>query len=153
MSKQPKSGEKKSTEAKTERKTKEQPKVEASSTSVKEVKTVAKKTKKGGETPKTVKTEAKKKTEKPKIVTHGATPAATVSTVRSIVERNRLARGFSLSELRTVGLDVNRGRKLGLRVDPRRGTELSQNVEALKNWIPHADAVHKKKSSGGKVKL
>ena len=81
-------------------------------------------------------------------MTHGAIPIATVSTARGIVETPRQARGFSLPEIRTVGLDAGKGRKLGLRVDTRRGTELSQNVEALKNWITPTTATPKKKSSG-----
>ena len=145
MSKQPKSREKKASAAKTEPKeAEEQPKVEKITKSTEEAeKTVEKKAKKEGAT----KTEAKK-TEKPKIVTHGATPIATVSTARGIVETPRQARGFSLPEIRTVGLDAGKGRKLGLRVDTRRGTELSQNVEALKSWITPTAAAPKKKSGG-----
>lgn len=144
MSKQPKSREKKASAAKTEPKeAEEQPKVEKITKSTEAEKTVEKKAKKEG----AAKTEAKK-TEKPKIVTHGATPIATVSTARGIVETPRQARGFSLPELRTVGLDAGKGRKLGLRVDTRRGTELSQNVEALKSWITPTAAAPKKKSGG-----
>lgn len=149
MSKQPKSREKKASAAKTEPKeAEEQPKVEKITKSTEAEKTVEKKAKKEGAT----KTEAKK-TEKPKIVTHGATPIATVSTARGIVETPRQARGFSLPELRTVSLDAGKGRKLGLRVDTRRGTELSQNVEALKSWITPTAAAPKKKSgsSSGKA--
>lgn len=120
-----------------------QPKSRENKASTEVEKTVEKKAKKEG----TAKTEAKK-TEKPKVVTHGATPIATVSTARGIVETPRQARGFSLPELRTVGLDAGKGRKLGLRVDTRRGTELSQNVEALKSWITPTTAAPKKKSGG-----
>ncbi len=144
MSKQPKSREKKASAAKTEPKeAEEQPKVEETTASTESEKTVEKKVKKEG----AVKTESKKN-EKPKIVTHGATPVATVSTARGIVETPRQARGFSLPEIRTVGLDAGKGRKLGLRVDTRRGTELSQNVEALKRWITPTAVAPKKKSGG-----
>ncbi len=139
MSKQSKSREKKTAVTKTGA----QPKVEGTPASVEEEKTAAKRAK-TERAPKTAKTEAKKK-EKPKIVTHGATPIATVLTARGIVEQPRQARGFSLTELPAVGLDAGKGRKLGLRIDPRRGTELSQNVEALKNWITPAKVASKKR--------
>ncbi len=146
MSKQSKSREKKASTAKTKPKAEEQPKVEETTASAEAEKTVEKKAKKE-RAPKPAKTEAKK-TEKPKIVTHGATPIATVSTARGIVETRRQARGFSLPELRAAGLYAEKVAKLGLRVDTRRGTELSENVEALKSWITPTAVAPKKKSGG-----
>ncbi len=43
----------------------------------------------------------------------------------------RSGRGFSLSEIRTVGLNVPQARKLGIYVDPRRKTLHEFNVKAL----------------------
>lgn len=91
-------------------------------------------------TPKTsrkTKAESKrvKATKAEKIVTHGTTPTAIVSTSLGLIKKFRLGRGFSRSELHAVGLEAGKARRLGLRVDLRRGTEWSENVKALKKWL------------------
>ena len=47
----------------------------------------------------------------------------------------RKGRGFSLRELKEAGLDPKKARKLGIRVDKRRKSVHSWNVEALKKYI------------------
>lgn len=47
----------------------------------------------------------------------------------------REGRGFSLGELKAVGLDPKRAMKLGIYVDKRRKTVHEWNVEALKEFI------------------
>ncbi len=57
----------------------------------------------------------------------------------------REGRGFSLGEIREVGLTPERARKLGLYVDKRRKSVHPWNVKALKEFI------EKLKASGIKV--
>lgn len=47
----------------------------------------------------------------------------------------REGRGFSLGELKAVGLDPKKAMKLGLYVDKRRKTVHEWNVEALKKFV------------------
>ncbi len=84
---------------------------------------------------KTVKVVEKKAVKKVEKTTPSSpTPIAIVSRALGPITKFRRGRGFSRSELHTVSLDAGRARKLGLRVDLRRSTELSKNVEALKKW-------------------
>jgi ribosomal protein L13E len=83
---------------------------------------------------KTVKVVEKKAAKKVEKTTPISPPIAIVSRALGPITKFRRGRGFSRSELHTVSLDVGRARKLGLRVDLRRSTELSKNVEALKKW-------------------
>ncbi|MEM1619398.1 MAG: ribosomal protein L13e [Fervidicoccaceae archaeon] len=61
-------------------------------------------------------------------------PEAVVSSPR-VPNRLRPGRGFSLRELEAAGLDAERARRLGLRVDPRRRSLKPENVEALRRLV------------------
>jgi len=47
----------------------------------------------------------------------------------------RIGRGFSKGELKEVGLDVKKARKLGLYIDERRRSIHKENIEMLKEFI------------------
>jgi len=47
----------------------------------------------------------------------------------------RVGRGFSVSELKAVGLDVKRARGLGLKVDERRDSCHEENVRMLREFL------------------
>jgi len=49
--------------------------------------------------------------------------------------RWKTGRGFSVAEIKAVGLNVEQARLLGLPVDERRDTSWPQNVEMLKKWL------------------
>ncbi|ACB39629.1 ribosomal protein L13e [Pyrobaculum neutrophilum] len=51
------------------------------------------------------------------------------------ITRWKTGRGFSLGELKAVGLNVEQARLLGLPVDERRDSTWPQNVEALRKWL------------------
>lgn len=63
-------------------------------------------------------------------------------TVKPIVKRKhedvvkvRVGRGFSVDELRKVGLSVREARKNGLYIDKRRKSIHEVNIELLKNYL------------------
>jgi large subunit ribosomal protein L13e len=61
--------------------------------------------------------------------------------VKPIVKRNnkvREGRGFSLKEIREVGLNPGEARHLGIPVDIRRSSHHEENVEILRDWLEEA---------------
>ncbi|MFB0557647.1 MAG: ribosomal protein L13e [Candidatus Bathyarchaeia archaeon] len=64
-----------------------------------------------------------------------------VRMISPIVKRGAIVKtgkGFSINELREVGLNVGEARHLGVPVDQRRSTSYPENVESLKDWIEEA---------------
>lgn len=62
--------------------------------------------------------------------------------VTPIVKRGSLireGRGFSIEELKELGLNIGEARRLGIPVDERRSTSYEENIERLKNWIAEAE--------------
>jgi large subunit ribosomal protein L13e len=49
--------------------------------------------------------------------------------------RWKTGRGFSIAELKAVGLNVEQARLLGVPVDERRETSWPQNIETLRKWL------------------
>ena len=60
--------------------------------------------------------------------------------------RLRKGRGFSLGELRKVGLDPGSAKRLGIAVDRRRRSIWDENVEALRSFL---DALSGSRSGSG----
>ncbi|MFQ6135358.1 MAG: ribosomal protein L13e [Nitrososphaerales archaeon] len=85
----------------------------------------------------------------------GPLPMAIVYRTLGSIRKFRRGRGFSRPELHAVGLDGGRARKLGLRVDLRRSTEWSKNVDALKKWFttPKAAKTVKKATAVKKARV
>jgi ribosomal protein L13E len=61
------------------------------------------------------------------------------------IHTTRQGRGFSEAELKEAGIFVANARKLSIRVDPKRHTKLSGNVEKLKAWLGDMSAPKTKK--------
>jgi len=47
----------------------------------------------------------------------------------------KVGRGYSIGEVRAVGLTVNEARLLGIRVDPNRDSVWDVNVQRLRDWL------------------
>ncbi|MEM3467165.1 MAG: ribosomal protein L13e [Thermoproteota archaeon] len=54
---------------------------------------------------------------------------------KGIVQYWRRARGFSLGELKEVGLTIDQARRLGLAVDLRRRSKHEENVKRLRDIL------------------
>ncbi len=50
----------------------------------------------------------------------------------------REGRGFSISEVQSAGLTPGEARILGIPVDPRRRSNIEENVDALKTYVTQA---------------
>jgi len=77
----------------------------------------------------------KKNLETKKKDTSTPLPIPMVNRAGRIIKKMRQGRGFSISELGKIGLEPKKARKLGLRVDTRRSTELIHNVDSLKKVL------------------
>ncbi|MEM2213644.1 MAG: ribosomal protein L13e [Candidatus Nezhaarchaeales archaeon] len=62
-------------------------------------------------------------------------PIVQVPSRKELRVRTRPGKGFSVPELKAVGLNVRRARKLGLRVDERRDSCREENVKLLKEFL------------------
>ncbi|WP_069808278.1 ribosomal protein L13e [Vulcanisaeta thermophila] len=62
---------------------------------------------------------------KPRLISSGGVQA----------EEWRIGRGYSIGEVRAVGLTVTEARLLGIRVDTNRSTTWDVNVQRLKEWL------------------
>lgn len=49
--------------------------------------------------------------------------------------RIRIGRGFSIEELKEVGLTIKEARKMGLYVDERRSSKYQENINMLREWL------------------
>lgn len=64
-----------------------------------------------------------------------------VRMISPIVKRGtrvKTGKGFSIDEIKEVGVNVGEARHLGVPVDQRRSTSYPENVEVLKEWIAKA---------------
>lgn len=66
-------------------------------------------------------------------------PVVQVPSRRELPIKVRVGRGFSLPELKAVGLNIKRAMKLGLRVDGRRSSCHENNVKLLKEFLDKRD--------------
>ncbi|MGD2142384.1 MAG: ribosomal protein L13e, partial [Candidatus Bathyarchaeota archaeon] len=53
-------------------------------------------------------------------------------------DKIRTGKGFSIDELKGVGLNPGEARHLGVPVDQRRSTSYPENIESLKKWVEEA---------------
>jgi len=56
----------------------------------------------------------------------------------------RKGRGFSSTELRHVGLDVRRAKKINIPIDARRKTSYVENIERLRNYLKNKSFLNRK---------
>lgn len=66
-------------------------------------------------------------------------PVVQAPSRRELPIKVRVGRGFSLHELKAVGLNFKMARKLGLRVDGRRSSCHEDNVKLLKEFLEKRD--------------
>lgn len=60
-------------------------------------------------------------------------------------EKQRLGKGFSLSELKKTGLNPKQALKLKIPIDPRRKTSHEENIETLKKLLAEREKTSKPK--------
>jgi large subunit ribosomal protein L13e len=82
-------------------------------------------------------TKVRKKEKKKKVQfkPQGEAPNAIVVRKHHMLVKQRVGKGFSLGELKAVGLSVEQARKLKLKVDKRRSTVHPWNIEALQQYL------------------
>jgi len=59
--------------------------------------------------------------------------------VKGQTGRIRKGKGFSLAELKEVGLSAREARKLGIAVDPRRKSKREENIKMLREYLSRKD--------------
>jgi len=53
--------------------------------------------------------------------------------------KHKIARGFSIGEIKAVGLNVMEARRIGVYVDVRRKSIYQENIDSLKEWLKNID--------------
>ena len=59
--------------------------------------------------------------------------------VKGHTGRIRKGKGFSLAELKEVGLSAREARKLGIAVDVRRKSKREENIKVLREYLSRKD--------------
>jgi large subunit ribosomal protein L13e len=92
---------------------------------------------KSTKTTKAAATKEKKKEKKQKVQfkPHSEAPKPIVVRKHHMLVKQRVGKGFSLGELKAVGLSVEQARKLKLKVDKRRSTVHPWNIETLQQYL------------------
>jgi len=82
-------------------------------------------------------TKARKKEPKPKVQfkPQGETLNAVVLRKHHMLVKQRVGKGFSISELKAVGLSIEQACKSKIKVDKRRDTTHEWNIEALRQYL------------------
>ncbi|MCS7125520.1 MAG: ribosomal protein L13e [Aigarchaeota archaeon] len=62
-------------------------------------------------------------------------PKAIVRRKIKDILRQRVGRGFSINEVKVVGLTIREARRLGLYIDERRRSKRDENIEILRNYL------------------
>ena len=88
----------------------------------------------------------KKSVTREELLRFGPPPAATVMSRHLDAMHHRAARGFSLGELGSAGVQVNVAKREGLSMDIRRRSVVDGNVELLKGWLKGASPRSTKQS-------
>jgi len=79
--------------------------------------------------------EKKEKKQKVQFKPHSEAPKAIVVRKHHMLVKQRVGKGFSLGELKGVGLSVEQARKLKLKGDKRRSTVHPWNIETLQQYL------------------
>jgi len=65
----------------------------------------------------------------------GEAPTALIIRRHHMLVKQRVGKGFSLGELKAVGLSVEQARRLKLKIDERRATAHPWNINALQQYL------------------